>query len=73
MLSLALIPTGSKATDGQLICAIAYKVTAGPGHLPPLKIANANMQITYDTTNGQSLRQITLGSGPFNLVLERTR
>lgn len=71
--AIALIPTGAEAKNGKLICNVAYKVTAGPGHLSPLKIANAKMQITYDTAKGQSLRQITLGSGPFNLVLERTR
>ena len=70
--AIALIPGTSETKDDKLICSIAYKVTAGPGHLSPLKISKAKMKVTYDTTNGQSLQQITLRSGPFNLVLDQT-
>lgn len=70
--AIALIPKGAETKDGKLVCKISYKVTAGPGHLSPLKISKAKMTVTYNTTNGQSIQQITLGSGPFNLVLERT-
>ena len=72
--AIALIPKSSETKDGTLICAISYKVTAGPGHLSPLKISSAKMQVRYDLNGGsQKIREITLGSGVFNLVLERVR
>lgn len=69
---ISLIPKSPEVQGDTLICAMAYKVTAGPGHLSPLKISKARMQLHYATQNGQRIQKITLGSGPFNLVLNRT-
>lgn len=71
--AIALSPQSSEQAGDQLTCSISYKVFAGPGHLSPLKITSARMKAIYTVTNGQQhLRQIQLGSGIFNLFLDRT-
>ncbi len=71
---ITLSPTAQERQDTLLICALSYTVTAGPGHLSPLKIAKAKMQVTYSTANNdQQIQNITLGAGMFNLVLTRTK
>ena len=60
--------SGSANDGATQTCDIAYRVTAGPGHLSPLYIRNAQMQLTY--TSGQ-LAQIVIGSGPFSLTVQR--
>lgn len=71
--AIALTPTGQTAQNGMLTCDIAYTVFAGPGHLSPLKISKAKMQLNYaiDGTE-QRLTHIRMGSGIFRLVLTRS-
>lgn len=66
-----LAPTGRKASGNTLVCEMSYTVIQGPGHLSPLKIANAKMQLSYDTAGGQSLQQMRISSGIFRLNLNR--
>lgn len=70
--AIRLIPTGAKKSDNVLTCIIQYKVVAGPGHLSPLYISTVKMQVRYDLSGKQQrLSQIELGSGLFNLTLNR--
>jgi len=70
--AIALVPAGQRTEGATLICDVDYRVTHGPGHLSPLRVSNANMQLTYATSNGrQSIAQISLGSGPFTVYLNR--
>jgi hypothetical protein len=72
--AITLSPTGKTADGDTQTCAMSYKVVAGPGHLSPLKISKAKMQLVYVTTNGsRALARINLSSGPFKLTLNRTR
>lgn len=65
-------PTGETTTDDTLTCNMGYRVTDGPGHLSPLGIKSAKLQLTYVTTNTtQSLQQIKVSSGIFQLSLDR--
>ncbi|MEY1554249.1 hypothetical protein AB3Y40_01320 [Yoonia sp. R2331] len=68
---ITLSPTGSTQTGAMLSCDMSYRVTAGPGHLSPLYIKNATMEVTYDTAAGQSLTEIQIGNGPFTLYVTR--
>lgn len=70
--AIRLTPNGASRADNVLICAIQYKVIAGPGHLSPLYISSVKMQVQYDLSgNQQKLTQMKLGSGLFNLILNR--
>lgn len=61
-----------KQTGNTLTCTVSYKVIAGPGHLSPLGISSARMQLEYITTGGrQSLAQMRISSGIFRLNLVR--
>jgi len=69
---VAITPTGQKKDADKLICTMRYKVTAGPGHLSPLRISSAKMQLRYNTAgNTQKLEQIKISSGVFGLRLDR--
>ncbi len=68
---ITLAPTGSTQTGTMLSCDMSYRVTAGPGHLSPLYIKNAKMAVTYDTSGGQRMTEIQIGSGPFTLYVTR--
>mgnify|MGYP003650577433 CR=1 FL=1 len=70
---IALTPTG-QGNDGQgLVCDVDYSVIAGPGHLSPLLVKSARMQLTYDQSGGaQRLVRIRLRSGIFSVTLDRT-
>lgn len=62
---------GTQAGD-ILTCNVSYKVTAGPGHLSPLGISSAKMQLDYVTAGGkQTLQQIRISSGIFSLNMDR--
>lgn len=55
-----------------LICKISYKVVAGPGHLSPLGISSARMELTYGIAGArQTLRQMRISSGIFSVRLDR--
>ena len=54
-----------------LTCVVNYKVIAGPGHLSPLGISSARMQLSYATGGGQTLQQIKISSGLFSVRLDR--
>lgn len=72
--AITLTPTQAETTGETETCAMAYRVVAGPGHLSPLKISKAKMTLTYVTTDGtRMLTRIGIGSGPFNLTLDRLR
>lgn len=65
-------PNGQDQTAQMLTCRMSYKVTKGPGHLSPLGISSAKMQMTYDNAGGvQKLQQIKISSGVFRLNLDR--
>ncbi len=68
---ITLSPTGSTQSGAMLSCDMSYRVTAGPGHLSPLYIKNATMEVSYDTSAGQSLAEIQIGNGPFTLYVTR--
>ncbi|MGJ8615319.1 MAG: hypothetical protein ACSHWS_00675 [Sulfitobacter sp.] len=71
--AIRLQPNGAKRDADLLTCAIQYKVIAGPGHLSPLYISSVKMQVQYDLSGSQQrLSRMQLGSGLFNLVLNRT-
>ncbi|MEH6644538.1 hypothetical protein [Sulfitobacter sp.] len=59
-------------TAGTLTCNLRYKVIAGPGHLSPLGISSAKMQLSYSITDGgQNLQQMKVSSGIFGIRLDR--
>ena len=59
-------------TAGTLTCNLRYKVIAGPGHLSPLGISSAKMQLSYSTAGGrQNLQQMKVSSGIFSVLLDR--
>lgn len=66
-----LSPTARTADGATLICDMRYTVTQGPGHLSPLKISTAKVQLTYDMSDGQALQQMRISSGIFRLNLNR--
>lgn len=68
---ITVAPTGSTQSGTMLSCDMSYRVTSGPGHLSPLFIKNATMEVTYDTASGQSLTEIQIGNGPFTLYVTR--
>jgi hypothetical protein len=55
-----------------LTCMVAYRVTEGPGHLSPLRISRAAMELRYATgSGGQTLQQIRITAGVFTVSLDR--
>jgi hypothetical protein len=69
---IALKPSASEQSGAVLSCSMSYKVIAGPGHLSPLRISSAKMQLSYDVAGAQqSLRKIKMSSGIFGLSLNR--
>lgn len=65
------VGAGSQSGD-TLVCPVSYKVVAGPGHLSPLGISSATIEVSYDTVGGgQSLDRITIASGLFRVTLSR--
>ena len=67
-----IAPTGKTQGKDALICKMSYKVTQGPGHLSPLRISSAKMELRYFITGGrQSLQHIKISSGVFGLSLDR--
>lgn len=68
-----LSPLAEARAGDVLTCELGYRVIAGPGHLSPLRITSARMQLRYATSAGaQQLRQLTLSSGLFSVTLTRT-
>jgi len=69
---ISIAPNGQSKAAGKLTCLMGYTVTDGPGHLSPLGISSAKMQLLYGTTgNTQSLEQIKISSGIFGLSMNR--
>jgi hypothetical protein len=69
---IALRPSSNEQSGTALSCSMSYKVIAGPGHLSPLRISSAKMQLSYDIADTrQSLRKIKISSGIFSLSLDR--
>jgi len=69
---ISITPNGQSKAAGKLTCLMGYTVTDGPGHLSPLRISSAKMQLLYSTTgNAQSLEQIKISSGVFGLSMNR--
>lgn len=57
--------------DVTLTCTLQYKVIAGPGHLSPLGISSAKIELSYDTAGGsQRLHQMRIKSGIFSLRVD---
>ena len=65
---ITLSPSGASQDGTTQTCNMDYRVTAGPGHMSPLFIKKARMELTY--TAGR-LSQISIGSGPFTLYVTR--
>lgn len=66
-------PEDQRSTGEMLTCTMVYRVINGPGHLSPLGIKTAKVQLSYTTGNGaQRLQQIKVSSGIFKLSLDRT-
>lgn len=58
--------------DGMLMCNLDYRVVAGPGHLSPLRIASAKIELSYARANAQQILQgVRISSGIFAITLER--
>ncbi|MEP1793020.1 hypothetical protein [Parasphingorhabdus sp.] len=71
---IAITPTQQTQAADHLTCAMRYKVTQGPGHLSPLRISSAKMQLRYATSGTkQILQQIKISSGVFGLSLNRKK
>lgn len=69
---VTLSTDGRSAEGDVLICTMNYRVSAGPGHLSPLRISSAKLTMRYDTSGGQqSLRQMQVSSGIFRVSLDR--
>jgi len=69
---VTLTPDGQSRDGATLTCNLRYAVTKGPGHLSPLDISSAKMQLSYDTAGDQqNLRELAVSSGPFRLRLTR--
>lgn len=65
---VALRPTGSTVTGDAQSCDYSYQVTGGPGHLSPLSVRNATVEVIY--TAGR-MTEINAGSGPFTVTVSR--
>lgn len=61
--------TSQDRSDNTLQCNMAYRVTHGPGHLSPLFIKQAALQIEYDVSGSQKLIEMSISSGPFTLYV----
>ena len=71
---IAVVSTEARAVEnGVLICRIAYRVTAGPGHASPLYISNLSLTARYGLRAGQNtgLAQLDISAGPFTATLQR--
>jgi hypothetical protein len=69
---VTLTPQAGKEDGASLTCPVSYKVVAGPGHLSPLGISNAKMELLYDMSGeAQTLKEIKVSSGVFRLKLLR--
>lgn len=65
-------PDAGSQSDNTLNCTLSYRVVAGPGHLSPLRVTSARMELTYDTTGArQTLQQMRISSGIFSVSLIR--
>jgi hypothetical protein len=68
-----LQPLSPSASDDTLTCPMQYSVVMGPGHLSPLGISSASMELVYSTVGGsQTLKAIRISSGLFRLGLIRS-
>lgn len=68
-----VVAAGTQDGD-MLICSVSYRVVAGPGHLSPLGISSAKMDLIYNTAGGeQSLQHIRIASGLFRVSLDQIR
>lgn len=67
-------PDGNRTEGPTRVCDLTYRVIAGPGHLSPLGIKSAKLQLTYTiNSDGQSLEQIKVSSGIFRLSFDRMK
>lgn len=70
--AVTIAPDGQSREGDDLICDLRYRVTDGPGHLSPLGISSAKLQLRFDTSGGQQrLETLTVASGVFRLTLLR--
>ena len=63
--------TRATPTDGGLTCELAYRVTAGPGHMSPFRFSNIAITLQFTTAGGQRLQQATIEAGVFTVDLVR--
>lgn len=66
------IGLNSKVMDGATtICALDYRVVAGPGHLSPFRFRSVALGLDYEGNGPDALRRITLSAGGFTATLRR--
>ena len=71
---LVYVSTDARTIENDvLICRIAYRVTAGPGHVSPFRISNLSLTARYGLSGGQvtGLGQLDIRAGPFSARLQR--
>ncbi|MFV0491185.1 MAG: hypothetical protein ACK5M4_05165 [Pseudorhodobacter sp.] len=60
-----------QVTGGKLRCAMNYRVTAGPGHLSPLRFTALDMVLVYSGAAPAPLERIDLTAAGFTVSLRR--
>ena len=63
--------TAETASPSTLVCEMAYRVVAGPGHLSPFRFSRVSLRLTYDLDGGQRLARLRASAGGFDLELTR--
>ncbi len=58
-------------TETVLTCAMAYSVTAGPGHLSPFRFTSLAVTLLYGITGAQRLQRIEIEAGGFTVTFSR--
>jgi hypothetical protein len=65
-------PGGASRSGDILTCEMRYGVARGPGHLSPLGVSSAAINLSYSTTgSSQILQALQISSGLFSIVLTR--
>ena len=63
--------TAETASPDTLVCEMAYRVVAGPGHLSPFRFSRVSLRLTYALEGGQRLSRLRASAGGFDMELRR--
>lgn len=63
--------TQTTSDSTALVCDVAYKVIAGPGHVSPFRFTSVWIRLLFDPDGKGGARQIDLKAGPFSAQLKR--